>query len=195
MVRRLVRQGALFLVAGVADLGLFALVAYGVVSGMDLVAGGAGDIAALVRATLPMPALHVGVVAAHAGLVAVLRVGATHLAEHKIRLRRLAAALVAHVRIALAVAIAAGRRAAIGNRAVLALADAQRRATLVRFVVALGAARVASQHQAIRHRCLGLGHGVLGVGQRCKACESGHDRADRKQLTDDLHGVSRFVIV
>ncbi len=72
VMRGLADLRALFLVAGEAHIRLGALVAHVVVCSVNLVAGGAGDIAALVRAAHPVRALRIRLVAGEAGRVAIV---------------------------------------------------------------------------------------------------------------------------
>ena len=72
VMRGLADLRALFLVAGEAHIGLGVLVAHVVVCGVNLVAGDAGDIAALVRAAHPVGTLRIRLVAGEAGRVAVV---------------------------------------------------------------------------------------------------------------------------
>src|SRR5262245_55543728 len=148
VVHRPVDLRALLLVAAEAGLGLRALVAHRVVPRMDEVAGRAGDVAARVRAHLPVHALE-ALVAGQAGGAALVhrRLGA--LAERAVGLRTLLrVGRPVDVKIAFAVAAYAGRRARIGQSAVLGLADGEHR-VVVALVMAARAHRVALEHDVL----------------------------------------------
>src|ERR1051326_6654349 len=121
MARGAVDLDALHLVAGEAHFGLSELVAHAVGLGVQLVAGRAGDVVALVRAARPVHAL-ASLVAGLADLVFLSR---GHLAE---ALRHGAAALQVLGRVAVAgrATYDPRRRAAVGLGAVLAAPDERR---------------------------------------------------------------------
>src|SRR6185295_606055 len=164
--------GALLLVAGEAHFGLVALVARAVVAGVDLVAAGAGDVARGMHAARPVDAL-AALVAGEAGLAARLGRRRRGLREHDVRLRPPALRRLVDVGFALAVAAGAGRRAVVGARAVLALADGEHREAVV-LVVAARALRVAGEDEILRRLRLGL------LLRDCAAREKGgKERGDK----------------
>ena len=89
VMRRLVQLGALFLVAGVADLGLGCLVQHLVAVGVNLVAGVAGQIGIFVLAAGPQGAFGILAVASQAGGVALARRRGVGTDEHAVRARSL----------------------------------------------------------------------------------------------------------
>jgi len=154
MPRRPGHLRSLLLVAGEAHLGLSDLLAHAIVLRVDLMARGAGDVARLVRAAVPVRTRRVLAMAAHAGVVARLDRRQRCPREGTVGLRPLGGVRrLVDVRIALAMAAGAGRRAPVRHRAVARLADRQH-GKLVVLIVAPGAPGVAFQHQVLA--CLGL---------------------------------------
>src|SRR5215831_8790444 len=130
VARRAVDQRAYVLVAGEADVGLRELVAHRVARDVQLVAGRAGDVVALVSARFPVDA-RAPLVAGEADLVLLRRGHLGKAPRHRVRgiLDVLARVAVAHQ------AAHAHRRARVGLGAVLAAPDHQRVGVAVRAVL------------------------------------------------------------
>ncbi len=154
MARRTVELGALLLVAGEAHFRLGELVAYLIVAGMYLMARSAGSVAVGMGAAGPVDAL-AALVAGQAGLILARRWRARLLPERDLDLRPLFhVGRLIGVGLALTVATGTGRRAFVGDGAMLGLADGEHRVFLG-FVVAACAISVALEHRVLARRLVG----------------------------------------
>jgi len=118
VVRRPVHLCALFLVAGVADIGLGGLGQHLVAVGVDLVAGIAGNVSGIVLAASPQRALGILVVASQAGRAALVRRRGRLLGEHPVGMGPLGNTgwpAVVRMRVTGAMAARAGRRARVAS--------------------------------------------------------------------------------
>src|SRR5688572_5802378 len=152
VVHRPVHLHALLLVAGEAGVALRDLVAHWVARRVDQVAGAARDVLSRMLAHLPLDAAR-ALMAREAHLRARGDRRLRSLREADVGLRPPAARGLVHVALARAVAARAARRARVGARAVLGLADGEHRIRIV-LVVAARALRVAGQDLVLRRRVL-----------------------------------------